>query len=120
MEQQYSGQCMNCDVETYITVVDEDELPLYCPMCGCQMDFDEDGLIDISSFIEIWSYFFMWYYNDEPYEIALGEYQGFVYCITELTTNKMYIGKKVSGVKRHYHLSKVRHANVGQLSSQTG
>jgi hypothetical protein len=36
----------------------------------------------------------MWYYNDEPYEIALGEYQGFVYCITELTSNKMYIGKK--------------------------
>ena len=42
MEQQYSGQCANCEVETYVTVVDEDELPLYCPMCGCQMDFDEE------------------------------------------------------------------------------
>jgi hypothetical protein len=36
----------------------------------------------------------MWYYNDEPYEVAYAENQGFVYRITELDTGKMYIGKK--------------------------
>lgn len=36
----------------------------------------------------------MWYYNDDPYEVAYAEHQGFVYRITELDTGKMYIGKK--------------------------
>lgn len=40
MEEEYYGQCTNCDVETYVTVLDEDELPLYCPMCGCQMEYE--------------------------------------------------------------------------------
>jgi predicted RNA-binding Zn-ribbon protein involved in translation (DUF1610 family) len=40
MEEEYYGQCVNCDVETEVLVIDEEEKPLYCPMCGCQMDFE--------------------------------------------------------------------------------
>jgi hypothetical protein len=40
MEEEYYGQCINCDVETEVLVIDEEEKPLYCPMCGCQMEFE--------------------------------------------------------------------------------
>ena len=36
----------------------------------------------------------MWYYNDELFESTPEEYQGFVYQLTEIHTNKKYIGKK--------------------------
>lgn len=36
----------------------------------------------------------MWYYDDKPFDDTPEEYQGFVYLITELDTNKKYIGKK--------------------------
>ena len=36
----------------------------------------------------------MWTFNNEEYNITPEEYQGFVYQITELDTNKKYIGKK--------------------------
>lgn len=39
----------------------------------------------------------MWYYQDEEFnytEDQLKPYQGFVYCITELSTGMKYIGKK--------------------------
>ena len=36
----------------------------------------------------------MWYYNNELFEITPEEYQGFVYQLTEINTNKKYIGKK--------------------------
>ena len=36
----------------------------------------------------------MWYYNNELFELTPEEYQGFVHQITELHTNKKYIGKK--------------------------
>ena len=36
----------------------------------------------------------MWYYNNELFELTPEDYQGFVYQITELHTNKKYIGKK--------------------------
>jgi hypothetical protein len=35
-----------------------------------------------------------WYYKNEPFDITPEEYQGFVYILTELDTNKKYIGKK--------------------------
>ena len=35
-----------------------------------------------------------WIYQDEPYNETPDEYQGFVYVITELDTNKKYLGKK--------------------------
>ena len=36
----------------------------------------------------------MWTYNDSEYDETPEEYQGFVYIITELDTDKKYIGKK--------------------------
>lgn len=36
----------------------------------------------------------MWYYNGEPFEEAPENYVGFVYIITEKSTNKKYVGKK--------------------------
>ena len=36
----------------------------------------------------------MWTYNDNEYNETPEEYQGFVYIITELDTDKKYIGKK--------------------------
>ena len=35
-----------------------------------------------------------WFYNDEIYEKAPEDYQGFVYEIVDLYNNKRYIGKK--------------------------
>ena len=36
----------------------------------------------------------MWYYKNEPFDTTPESYQGFVYLITEIDTNKKYIGKK--------------------------
>ena len=36
----------------------------------------------------------MWILNNKEFNLAPEEYQGFVYQITELDTNKKYIGKK--------------------------
>ena len=36
----------------------------------------------------------MWYYNNEQFDSTPEDYQGFVYLITELDTDKKYIGKK--------------------------
>ena len=36
----------------------------------------------------------MWYYNNEEFDSTPDEYQGFVYIITEISTDKKYIGKK--------------------------
>ena len=36
----------------------------------------------------------MWYYDNEQFDTTPEDYQGFVYLITELDTDKKYIGKK--------------------------
>lgn len=36
----------------------------------------------------------MWYYNNEQFDSTPEEFQGFVYLITEIDTNRKYIGKK--------------------------
>ena len=36
----------------------------------------------------------MWYYNDTVFESTPEEFQGFVYQLTEVSSNKKYIGKK--------------------------
>jgi len=37
----------------------------------------------------------MWYYNGEEFTSdMIGDYIGFVYCITDMSTSKKYIGKK--------------------------
>ena len=43
MEEEYYGQCDNCDVSTQVLVMDEEEVPLFCPMCGCQMEYESDS-----------------------------------------------------------------------------
>lgn len=40
MEEEYGGQCANCEVETHVIVIDEEELPHYCSMCGSIMDYE--------------------------------------------------------------------------------
>ena len=37
----------------------------------------------------------MWYYDNTLYDEVPKEYIGFVYIITDLPTNKMYVGKKL-------------------------
>ena len=37
----------------------------------------------------------MWYYDNELYDEASTEHVGFVYLITDLTTNRKYVGKKL-------------------------
>ena len=54
----------------------------------------------------------MWYYNNEPYETAPEEYQGFVYKITELTTGKKYIGKKFFWAPKTLPVTKTRKRRV--------
>lgn len=54
----------------------------------------------------------MWYYNNEPYETAPEEYQGFVYKITELDTGKKYIGKKFFWAPKTLPVTKTRKRRV--------
>jgi hypothetical protein len=58
----------------------------------------------------------MWYYNDEPYEAAYAEYQGFVYCITELDTGKKYIGKKFFWKPKTLPVNKTRKRKVKTIT----
>ena len=42
----YALECIICEVETEVTVLDIDERPLHCPMCGSEVEdivlLDED------------------------------------------------------------------------------
>ena len=37
---EYIGVCNLCDTETQILVVEEEEPPVYCPMCGHSVTFE--------------------------------------------------------------------------------
>ncbi len=39
MEEEYWTECAACDTESQVLVVDSEETPLYCPMCGSPMQF---------------------------------------------------------------------------------
>jgi len=54
----------------------------------------------------------MWYYNDQVFETAPEEYQGFVYQITELDTDKKYIGKKFFWKPKTLPITKTRKRRV--------
>lgn len=41
MEKEYYTSCVSCDVNTELLVEDEEELPLFCPMCGEQTEWEE-------------------------------------------------------------------------------
>jgi len=54
----------------------------------------------------------MWTFNNEEYNITPEEYQGFVYQITELHTNKKYIGKKNFWKPKTLPITKTRKRRV--------
>ena len=54
----------------------------------------------------------MWTFNNEEYNITPEEYQGFVYQITELDTNKKYIGKKNFWKPKTLPITKTRKRRV--------
>ena len=41
MEAEYWTECESCGVETQVLVVDETEIPQYCPMCGFTSEYEE-------------------------------------------------------------------------------
>jgi len=54
----------------------------------------------------------MWIFNNQEYNIVPEEYQGFVYQITELDTNKKYIGKKNFWKPKTLPITKTRKRRV--------
>ena len=45
MEQEYFTECEVCDTETHVLVVDVEDIPEFCPMCGEMTEyqpFDSD------------------------------------------------------------------------------
>jgi len=40
LEEEYWAECIACDIETQVLVIDTDEEPQYCPMCGSPMKFE--------------------------------------------------------------------------------
>lgn len=54
----------------------------------------------------------MWTYNDNNYDETPEEYQGFVYIITELDTDKKYIGKKFFWKPKTLPITKKRKRRV--------
>jgi len=40
MEEEYWGLCDVCDTETQVMVVNSEDVPACCPMCGSDMDFE--------------------------------------------------------------------------------
>mgnify|MGYP001271002199 FL=1 len=41
MEKEYWAECVTCDTETQVLVIDEEEKPNYCPMCGYSIEYEE-------------------------------------------------------------------------------
>lgn len=54
----------------------------------------------------------MWIYKDEIFDTTPEEYQGFVYEITEIDTNKKYIGKKNFWKPKTLPITKTRKRRV--------
>ena len=40
MEEEYWTECDACECETQVMVIDNEEVPQFCPMCGSPVDFD--------------------------------------------------------------------------------
>lgn len=53
-----------------------------------------------------------WLYENKEYDETPEEYQGFVYCITELDTGKKYIGKKFFWKPKTLPVTKTRKRRV--------
>ena len=54
----------------------------------------------------------MWTFNNKEYNITPEEYQGFVYQLTEIHTNKKYIGKKNFWKPKTLPITKTRKRRV--------
>jgi hypothetical protein len=54
----------------------------------------------------------MWLYNNQELKETPEEFQGFVYCITELNTGMMYIGKKFFWKPKVLPVNKTRKRRV--------
>ena len=54
----------------------------------------------------------MWYYDNEQFDTTPEDYQGFVYLITELDTDKKYIGKKNFWKPKTLPITKTRKRRV--------
>ena len=54
----------------------------------------------------------MWYYNDTVFESTPEEFQGFVYQLTEVSSNKKYIGKKNFWKPKTLPITKTRKRRV--------
>jgi len=54
----------------------------------------------------------MWYYNGKEFDTTPDEYQGFIYIITENSTNKKYIGKKNFWKPKTLPITKTRKRRV--------
>jgi len=54
----------------------------------------------------------MWLYNNQEFKETPEEFQGFVYCITELNTGMMYIGKKFFWKPKVLPVNKTRKRRV--------
>jgi hypothetical protein len=40
MEEEYWTECAACDTESQVMVIDNEEVPQFCPMCGTPMRFE--------------------------------------------------------------------------------
>jgi len=43
MEEEYWGLCEVCDLETRVAVVNSEDVPAFCPMCGSDLEFENEN-----------------------------------------------------------------------------
>lgn len=41
MEEEYWAECPSCDTESQVLVIDNEEVPQFCPMCGMPLKFEQ-------------------------------------------------------------------------------
>jgi rRNA maturation endonuclease Nob1 len=41
MEEEFYAVCEACETETQVLVMDNEEEPRYCPMCGTPLEFED-------------------------------------------------------------------------------
>lgn len=41
MEEEYWAECEACESETQVMVLDNEEIPQFCPMCGSPVEYEQ-------------------------------------------------------------------------------
>lgn len=41
MEEEYWAECDACETETQVLVIDQEEIPQHCPMCGHPIEYEK-------------------------------------------------------------------------------